>query len=138
MKALVGILAVVMLGAPSPPSQKDPELKLTGSRFVFLPWADPRGPRPSVTVRITAELVGEPEDPEEYYCLDEEWEWDDESNPSLHEVDCDPYEPGMELTRRFSGSRAYRYPGTYNITLRLKNGRKTIVYGQTQVSISER
>jgi hypothetical protein len=138
MKFLVGILAAYSLLSPTVSAAADPELKLTAPHFVFLPWADPNGPRPRVTVRFTAELTGEIEDLEEYYCLDEEWEWDDGTNPSRREVDCDPYEPGMEITRRFSGSHEYRYPGNYEIELRLMLGDKTIAYGKTQVQISER
>ena len=140
MKLLLSILAAYsLLSAPIVTrAADDPELKLTAPRFVFLPYADPRGPRPRVDVRVTAALEGEPEDLEEYYCLDEEWEWDDDTRPARHEVDCDPYEPGMEITRRFSSSHQYRYPGTYKIELRLMLGDKTIAYGTTQVQISER
>jgi hypothetical protein len=134
----VATLAAYFLLSPTASVADDPELKLTAPHFVFLPWADPNGPRPRVTVRFTAELTGDIEDPEKYYCLDEEWEWDDGTNPSRREVDCDPYEPGMEITRRFSGSHEYRYPGNYDIELRLMLGDKTIAYGKTQVQISER
>jgi hypothetical protein len=140
MKFLVSLLAVCFLLSPSLATRAadEPELKLTAPHFVFLPFADPRGPRPRVQVRVTAELEGDTEDPEKYYCLDEEWEWDDGTHPSRREVDCDPYEPGMEITRRFSGSHTYRYPGTYHITLRLKLGDHTVVYGKTDVQINER
>jgi hypothetical protein len=140
MKLLLSILAAYsLLSAPIAASAADdPELRLTAPHFVFLPYADPRGPRPRVDVRVTAVLEGEPEDLEEYYCLDEEWEWDDDTHPARHEVDCDPYEPGMEITRRFSSSHQYRYPGTYHVTLRLMLGDKTIAYGDAQVQISER
>lgn len=146
MRLLVGTLAAGFLlsapssapAAPAMPAVDDTELRLTTPRFVFLPWADPRGPRPRVQVRVAAELEGEFEDPEEYYCLDEEWEWDDDTHPSRREVDCDPYEPGMEVIRRFSGSHIYRYPGTYTIRLRLMLGDDTIISGSTQVEIRER
>jgi len=138
MTLLLTLLAASTLLSSPVTAADDPELKLTAPHFVFLPWAMPNGPRPRVTVRVTAELQGEPEDMEEYYCLDEEWDWDDGTNPSRREVDCDPYESGMEITRRFSGSHEYRYPGTYNVTLRLMLGDKTIAYGQTQVQINER
>ncbi len=140
MKLLLSLLAAYsLLSAPIAASAADdPELKITAPRFVFLPFADPRGPRPRVSVRVTAELKGEPEDPEEYYCLDEEWEWDDGTNPARHEVDCDPYEPGMEITRRFSSSYEYRAPGNYAVSLRLMLGDKTIVYGTTKVEVNQR
>ena len=140
MKLLLSILAAyALLSAPIAASgADDPELRLTAPHFLFLPLVDPMGPRPRVSVRVTAVLEGEPEDPEEYYCLDEEWEWDDDTHPARHEVDCDPYEPGMEITRRFSSSHQYRYPGNYNVTLRLMLGDKTIAFGKAQVRINDR
>ena len=140
MRFLVSLWAAsVLLSAPfATRAADDPRLRLTTPHFVFLPWADPRGPRPTVQIRVTAELEGDIEDPEEYYCLDEEWDWDDGTNPSRREVDCDPYEPGMEITRRFSGSHTYRYPGRYDVTLRLMLGDDTIAYGRAQIEINER
>ena len=93
MKSLIGLAtALVVLGAA-----EDIKLDLEAPHMVFLPISDPRsGFRLTVTVRVTAELEGEPDDPEKYYCLDEEWDWDDGRNPSLHEVDCDPFEPGRK------------------------------------------
>jgi hypothetical protein len=132
MKLLASIVValVVLTGAD------DMDLDLEAPHMVFLPMSDPRAPRrATVTIRVTAELKGEPEDPEKYYCLDEEWDWDDGTNPSLHEVDCDPWEPGMELTRRFSGSNRYKYPGSYTVRLRLKNGRKTVISGTAKVTV---
>ncbi|MEE9263751.1 MAG: PKD domain-containing protein [Vicinamibacteria bacterium] len=132
MKILIGLAtALVILGAT-----KGLKLDLEAPHMVFLPISDPRsGFRLTVTVRVTAELEGEPDDPEKYYCLDEEWDWGDDRNPSLHEVDCDPFEPGMEITRRFSSSNQYKYPGTYTIRLRLKNGRKTVISGTAKVQV---
>ncbi len=132
MRFLIGFAtAAVVLG-----TTEGMKLDLEAPHMVFLPISDPRsGFKLTVTVRVTAELEGETDDPEKYYCLDEEWDWGDDRNPSLHEVDCDPFEPGMEISRRFSSSNRYKYPGTYTIRLRLKNGRKTVISGTTKVQV---
>lgn len=87
-----------------------------------------------VAVRLRAELEGTPEDPEEYYCLEEEWDWGDETESS-YEPDCDPYEEGAELKRIFTATHTFRYPGTYRIFLRLNRGKETILSGQTTVQL---
>ncbi len=132
MKILIGLAtALVVLG-----TTEGMKLDLEAPHMAFLPISDPRSRiKLTVTVRVTAELEGETDDPEKYYCLDEEWDWGDDRNPSLHEVDCDPFEPGMEIARRFSSSNQYKYPGTYTIRLRLKNGRKTVISGTAKVQV---
>jgi hypothetical protein len=112
---------------------EDVELKLKGPRSVFMrptgmySWAP-------VNVRVRAELEGTPENTEEYYCLEEEWEWGDETE-STYEPDCDPYEEGAELKRIYSATHTFRYPGTYTIWLRLKNNRDTVIAGRTTVRV---
>src|SRR6266496_1255220 len=44
-------------------------------------------------VVLTAELVGGPDDFEEYYCPTVEWDWGDGTH-SESTADCAPYEPG--------------------------------------------
>jgi hypothetical protein len=84
---------------------------------------------------VRAELEGDPDDPERYYCLAEEWDWGDETE-SFYEPDCDPYEEGAELKRIFSATHTFRYPGTYSIYLRLQSGgKKTILAGKTRVQL---
>ncbi|MFQ5792524.1 MAG: hypothetical protein ACE5JI_18795 [Acidobacteriota bacterium] len=131
MKIVAALLCAFFALAPA--KGKKPELKLKAPRMVFLP---PSGPyqRTSVTIRVTGRLEGDPEDPEEYYCLEELWEWGDETESS-YQPDCDPYEEGGELKRHFSASRQYRYPGTYRITLRLQRDNKTVLMGRTRVRI---
>jgi len=67
-------------------------------------------------VEVTAQLEGEPENPKEYYCPDEVWEWGD-GTESVHENDCDPYVKGAKILREFTDTHHYR-PGEYEITLR--------------------
>ena len=129
MSVLIGLLAAFF--ALAPPSE--PKLKLRAPHFVFMKPTGMRSWSP-VRVSVTAQLEGEAEDPEEYYCLAESWEWDDDTESS-YEPDCDPYEEGADLKRYFSATHTFRYPGTYSITLRLKMGKKTIVYGDTRVTV---
>jgi hypothetical protein len=114
-----------------------PELKLKSPRPTFM---RPRMPNerssPMVTVRITGELekLDEAEDLEKYYCLDEVWDWDDDTE-SEYSPDCEPYEEGTELKRHFSASHQYRYPGTYHVRLRLERQGKTVISGTARVMI---
>ena len=84
-------------------------------------------------VEVTARLEGEPVDPEEYYCLDELWEWGD-GTESFHENDCDPYEDGAEIARDFREAHYFR-PGHYEITLKLTRGEDTVVKSAIDVQI---
>jgi hypothetical protein len=92
--------------------------------------------RPTVAIRVTGELqnLDKIANPEDYYCLEEIWDWDDETE-SEYAPDCEPYQEGAELKRYFSASHEYRYPGSYNVFLRLQRNGKTILSGQTRVEI---
>ena len=70
------------------------------------------------------ELTGG-EDSEDFYCLAIEWDWDDGSR-SLQDSDCEPYEPGTKIERRFSSEHYYSRAGSYNIRARLKAQDKVI------------
>jgi hypothetical protein len=130
------VLATVPLASTSTLAD-GPELKLKSPRPAFM---RPRMPnertRPAITVRITAELenLDEAEDLEEYYCLEEVWDWDDDTE-SEYSPDCDPYEEGSELKRFFSASHQYRIPGTYQVRLSLQRYGKTIISGTARVQI---
>ena len=136
MRYLTGLLSIcfIFLSASDVTSGGDKvKLKLTAPRTVFMKPAGMYRYTPA-NVRVRAELEGTPEDPEEYYCLEEKWEWGDETE-SFHEPDCDPYEEGAELKRNFSTSHTYRYPGTYTIYLRLQRSGDTIIAGKFVVRI---
>ena len=130
MKRIIGVfsaLLVIALASPATSGDKV-RLKLKGPRTVFMKPAGMYYYTP-VAVRIRAELEGTPENREEYYCREEEWEWGDETE-SHHEPDCDPYEDGAELSRSWSASHTFRYPGTYTIWLRLQRNKKTVIATQ--------
>jgi hypothetical protein len=135
MRKVTGFLSIVflLLSAAYVTSEDKVRLKLDAPRTVFMKPSGMNRMQP-VNLRVRAELEGTPEDPEEYYCLEEEWEWGDETE-SLHEPDCDPYEEGAELQRRFSSSHTYRYPGTYTIWLRLKRSGDTVIAAKIRVQI---
>jgi len=138
-----GFVLTLMLFAPLTSTSilaDGPVLKMKAPRPSFM---RPRMPnertRPRITMRVTAELtkldeLEDPADLEKYYCLDEVWDWDDDTD-SEHAPDCDPYEEGMELKTRFSASHQYDTPGTYNVWLRLQRNGKTVIAGNAKVQI---
>jgi hypothetical protein len=114
-----------------------PSLKLKAPRMTFMRPRMPNEPqRPSVTIRVTAELtdLDDAEDPKEYYCLEQVWDWDDDTE-SEYAPDCDPYEEGKEIQTRFSATHQYRYPGSYTVYLRLVRSGKTVIVGNARIQI---
>lgn len=137
-KLIVFLVATLLVPIAGTSTTTDgPELEVKAPRATFM---RPRMPnqrvRSGVTVRITARLekLDEAEDLEEYYCLDQVWEWDDDTD-SEYSPDCDPYEEGMEIETRFSASHQYRYPGTYTVWLRLQRNGETVIAGNARVQI---
>ena len=137
-KMIVLVIAVLLLPLASTSTLADgPELKLKAPRATFM---RPRMPnerrRSTVTIRISARLedLDKAEDLEEYYCLEQVWEWDDETE-SEYEPDCDPYEEGMEIEVGFSGTHQYRDPGTYTVWLRLQRNGDTVIADSVKVQI---
>lgn len=115
----------------------EPKLTLRAPRQLFL---RPRMPgetrRPALDVRISARLedLDTAENPEDYYCLEEVWDWDDDTE-SVYEPDCDPYEEGSEIENYFFGSHRFSLPGTYRVWLRLQRSGETVIAGNVTVRI---
>jgi hypothetical protein len=82
--------------------------------------ASPRVATSPARVVVLAELKGGPE-AEDLYCPAVQWEWGDGSR-SARESDCDPFEAGTVLDRRFSSRHAYREPGEYDVRVTLSRG----------------
>jgi len=121
--ALGSALAV---GVPASAKPKKPTLGVRVSpRLAFSP----------VNVIAVAELTGG-EDSEDFYCLAIEWDWDDGSK-SLQDSDCEPYEPGTKITRRFSSTHYYSRPGSYNIRAALKSQERVVVTNTFRLQIRE-
>ena len=115
----------------------EPKLTLRAPRQLFL---RPRMPgetrRPSLDVEVSARLedLETAENLEDYYCLEEVWDWDDDTE-SVYEPDCDPYEEGAEIETFFFGSHRFSLPGTYRVWLRLQRSGETVIAGNVTVRI---
>ncbi|HVR71440.1 MAG TPA: PKD domain-containing protein [Vicinamibacteria bacterium] len=110
-------------GAGDQERTRKPRLELRASpRMAFSP----------VMVLATAELRGE--GGEEFYCPALEWDWDDGAK-SGQESDCPPFEPGMELERRFTAEHAYRRAGVYQVTVRLKRASRALAVASTTIHV---
>ncbi len=104
----------------------DAELRLRATPRVAFAPAD---------VLFVGQIRGGPDDSEELYCLEIEWDWGDDTT-SEQILDCDPYEPGVtEIRRRFSVRHIYNYGGRYNVRLHLKQGHDVIISGGTRIEV---
>ena len=120
--ALAALAVPAAAGDQGRPGKPRLELRAT-PRMAFSP----------VMVLATAELRGGA-DGEEFYCPALEWEWDD-GGKSAQESDCPPFAPGAAMERRFTAEHAYRAPGVYNVTLRLKRSDKAIAIASTTIHV---
>ncbi len=115
----------------------EPKLTLRAPRQLFLrPRMPGESRRPSLDVRISARIedLDTAENPEDYYCLEEVWDWDDDTE-SVYEPDCDPYGEGTEIETYFFSSHRFSLPGTYRVWLRLQRSGETVVAGNVTVRI---
>lgn len=105
--------------------------------FSFSVPASAKPKRPTLGVRVSPRMAFSPvgviamaelsggEDSEDFYCLAIEWDWDDGSK-SLQDSDCEPYQPGTKIERRFSSEHYYTRAGSYNIRAALKAQDKVV------------
>ena len=134
-----GTVVVAAAEAPGarPPAAAEPKLTLRAPRQLFL---RPRMPgetrRPALNVEVSARLedLDTAENLEDYYCLEEVWDWDDDTE-SVYEPDCDPFEEGSEVETYFFGSHRFSLPGTYRVWLRLQRSGETVIAGNVIVRI---
>jgi len=85
-------------------------------------------------VVLTAELVGGPNDAEDYYCPTIEWDWGD-GTQSESSSDCAPYEPGKsEIKRRYTVEHVFR-AGAYRVTLRLKQRQRVAAAATVNIQV---
>ena len=115
----------------------EPKLTLRAPRQLFLrPRMPGESRRPSLDVRVSArfEDLDTAENLEDYYCLEEVWDWDDDTE-SVYEPDCDPYEEGTEIETFFFSSHRFSLPGTYRVWLRLQRSGETVIAGNVTVRI---
>jgi hypothetical protein len=85
-------------------------------------------------VVLTAEIVGGPNDFEEFYCPTVEWDWGD-GTQSESTSDCAPYEPGKsEIKRRFTVEHVFR-AGPFRVAFRMKRRDKVIAMATVTIQI---
>ena len=122
LAAALAVVAHAQDKAKDNGSDRRPQLKLTAR--------PPLGMAP-LKVVLTADLLGGPNDSEEFYCPAVEWDWGD-GTKSESTVDCDPYEPGKsEIKRRWTVEHVFN-AGQYHVVMRLKKRDKAI----TQATVS--
>lgn len=85
-------------------------------------------------VVLSAEIVGGPNDYEDFYCAAVEWDWGDGTR-SESGSDCEPYEPGKsEIKRHFTVVHNFR-AGQFRVTFRLKRGDKSVGFATVSLQI---
>jgi hypothetical protein len=126
-------IGVVLLSAV--PVASGGQAKNTGKPQLNVRANPPTGWVPFRSV-LTAELTGGANDYEEFYCAKIEWDWGDDTRSEAG-YDCEPYEKGKsEIRRRFTQEHTFRFPGTYEVTFRLKQG--TRIVGAAKITVQVR
>jgi hypothetical protein len=135
----VGIAAAILASAlvataqPQEKNPKDKEKDQDKRPRLTLTARPPLGMAPQ-KVYLTAELVGGPNDAEDFYCPSIQWEWGD-GTESESSVDCEPYEPGKSsIKRRWTVEHIFN-AGSHRVVLRLKKGDKAITQATVMVEI---
>jgi hypothetical protein len=122
-RAVLALLAAWVVAVPGLAGDDDKKEK--GKRPEFHLRATPRFSFSPATILFTAELKGG-DDVEDFYCPEVEGEWGD-GGKSGSEGDCDPWEPGTKITRRYTGRHEFRYAGRYRVRVTLSRAGKDIV-----------
>jgi PKD domain len=121
----VGVLAVALAASGFAETKpKRPRLDVRAS---------PRVAMSPARVVAVVQLVGG-DDVEEYYCPGLEWDWGDGS-VSFRESDCEPFEPGATVQRRYSASHVYASPGNYSVRVSLRRAEHTLASNAAQVMV---
>ncbi len=101
----------------------------------------PLFPQSPAEMTFTAELKGG-DDSEEFYCPAVEWEWGDDERmgggdgtKSVEESDCDPWEPGMTIERRFEKEHRFSVWGNYRVRVTLRKGTRVIARQSVAVNV---
>ena len=124
LAVLVVLTLVAVARAGDEHKPKKPVLELRAvPRFAFSP----------VNVSFTAELMGG-EDIEEYYCPELEWEWGD-GGKTVHEADCEPFEAGGKIERRFTAEHGYRTAGNYAIKVTMRRAGRVLLSQTLRVMV---
>ena len=95
--------------------------------------AAPRMAVSPAQVLFTAELMGG-DDLEDYHCPELEWDWDD-GGKSEHEADCAPFQPGMQIERRFTAEHRFVHQGTYNVKVTMRRAERVLASSRVTVTV---
>jgi hypothetical protein len=125
-------LALVSIGAAGPqknakdPSaDKKPKLALKAQPVIAMSPA---------RIVLTAELVGGPNDYEEFYCPTVEWDWGDGTH-SESTSDCAPFESGKtEIKRRFTVEHVFR-AGSFRVSFKMKQHERVVGLSTIQIQV---
>lgn len=121
-RAAMALLAVLVVAVPGLAGDDDKEKGKKPEMFVR---ATPKFAFSPASILFTVELRGG-DDIEELYCPEIEWEWGD-GGKSISEGDCDPWEPGMKITRRYTARHEYARAGRYQMHVNLRRADKAIL-----------
>jgi len=131
-RLLVSAVGLALLTAA--PSAQKPEGREQNRPRLTLRAQPPVGIAPARIV-FTAELVGGPNDFEEFYCPTVIWEWGDDTQ-SESTLDCEPYEAGKsEIRRRFTVEHQFKRSGGFKVFFRLKKRDKPVAAASVNVQI---
>lgn len=132
-RLLVSAVGLALLTA-APSAQQKPEGREQNRPRLTLRAQPPVGIAPARIV-FTAELVGGPNDFEEFYCPTVIWEWGDDTQ-SESTLDCEPYEAGKsEIRRRFTVEHQFKRSGGYKVFFRLKKRDKPVAAASVNVQL---
>jgi len=134
--ACVGVFALLATSATAQKPDKDskdktadvkrPDVRLKAQPVISVAPA---------RIVLTAEILGGPNDFEEFYCPAVQWEWGD-GTQSESSADCAPYEPGKsEIKRRFTVEHVFRRADNYRVTFRLKRHDKSVGFATVQIQV---
>ena len=132
-KAVLALLSVLAVAMPGAAGADDKEDGKKGKKPGLYLRATPRFSFSPATILFTAELKGG-DDVEELYCPEVEWDWGD-GGKSVSEGDCDPWEPGVAIERRFTGRHEYRRSGRYRASVTLSKSGKRIMQENIQITV---
>lgn len=131
-------LAVAALGAATaaastPAAQKDDAR--SGDRPKLVLRAQPSISTSPARVVFTAEVLGGPDDFEDFYCAAVRWEWGDDTS-SESNTDCPPYEAGKSsIRRRFTTDHIFRRAGSYRVMFQLKQRSRSVGTAVTNIQV---
>lgn len=117
--------AAAQKNAKDPASDRKPKLALKAQPVIAMSPA---------RIVLTAELVGGPNDYEEFYCPTVEWDWGD-GTQSESTNDCAPYEAGKsEIKRRFTVEHVFR-AGNYRVSFKMKRRDRVVALSTIQIQV---